>query len=470
MQYVLIDKSGASIEEGSCHVEISSGSIKVIPDSSQPIIIKGAEVEIEEPSEVTLRLKLDGDYCIDLSMMAQMRGQILRELKGAKQSSYKSAKLLVGIGKPEKFKGNLNEVQSEIFLYDDALVVVGETGQPIQFLYSFVESISADPSGYRISIDVQGMGTHEFSKLANFTESFRKLLTDKIAKSKVRTGAFLSAVLPGLNAMTQRSVASKLKDGLATSASELDQFDNTLSSHLFDISVNDRIKDDIDFLKSSFETYIGFKQVVSVQKAGRGSGKWYDHTHQPITDHGGAAGMGQGFQGALGASMMGGMNSMMGGMGSMGQGGNSMGGGFGFDAPFGERGSFLAFEMLNMMPRTSGMTSGLTNQTSHEVKERSVFEAGNITVASTNYGNLKVTGNRPTILAFSIFLTTTGYLIYDALNDADMPSAIFKTNDVTRWDFAASLIDFRMEALEGVDDIGSEYKNAIEEFEYLKLL
>ena len=166
------------------------------------------------------------------------------------------------------------------------------------------------------------------------------------------------------------------------------------------------------------------------------------------------------------------MASAMGGMNQGFQGGMNQGfqGGYGFDAPFGSGGYAMAFEMLNMMPGSRMMGfGGLSNNSAHEVKERQVFETQNITLGSTSYKDLKVSGKRPSILAFAIFGGQNGELIYQTLND-DLPTQVFKGMDIKELNFALALIDFRVEALKTVDDITSDYRSAIEQLDYLSSL
>ncbi|NNN21772.1 MAG: hypothetical protein HKL80_07220 [Acidimicrobiales bacterium] len=457
LNYKLLDGSGTVVEEGECTTNFAAGTVNIVPKSGQPIVAKGSEVDITEPDPYSISIGFSGSFSVILSMMGPKRGPILDELRKSKQTTYRGAHLLVGIGKASKYKGLVNETEAEICLYDDALVCIGQSGPPLQTLYSFIDNFDEDATGYTFNLSIYGNQTLEIKRLAKMTSPFKSELSDKISKTKIRTSAFFSALFPGLEAIPLRLLSSKLQDGVATKLADLNDINENLASQLIDLTTSDDIKDKIESLQGKFESWIGFKQVRSVEKAGYGGGAYFDHTHQKIDDHGGSQGMASGFQGAMMASAMGGMNQ-------------GFQGGFGFDAPFGSGGSAMAFEMLNMMPGRSMMGfGGLSNNTAHEVKERQVFETQNITLGSTSYKDLKVSGKRPSILAFSIFEGKAGELIYQTLND-DLPTQVFKGMGIKELNFALALIDFRVEALKSVDDLTSGYRSAIEQLDYLSSL
>ncbi len=402
---------------------------------------------------------------LEMSELGQMRTQLLAQLKDSRHDDAKKTLLLVGIGNPSKFKGVVNGEEGEVFLYDDALVFMPRSKEPLQLLYSFVEGLETDATGYHLTLKVRGTEPISLERFANRTGELSDSLKAKIGAARVRTSAFFSTLLPGLGPIQVRQISALLADGIACEASALDSVETDIFSTLFDLATIEPLKPLANKLASYGETWLGFKQRRSVEQKARGGEQWHDHTHGDIQDHGGLPPAPMGIGGMMMASTI--ANGPM------------WGSGYGFDGAFGERGSSLAYEMLgiSMMGRSQG-SQGLnsifpgTNQTSHEIVQRAIPALNPLTLAKTNYEKLRLDGKRPAILSFLIVASGTK-IIYRPLNDALDPTIVFtgSRSDVGAINRGLALIDFDVDAIS--DDSNratSRFQTAIERISILRQL
>jgi hypothetical protein len=386
MHYQLIDAKGSLLEEGDATINVTKELVLITPKQGQPFPIKLTDIQsILEPIAYSIAIVLKDGSKIQMSQLGNMRTQILAQINDLKQTNAKESFLLVGIGNPDKFKGLTNGVKSDVFLYDDALVSLPYEGDPIQFLYSFVDNIEVDQSGYNIQITLHDGSQIKLSQFAQFTQSMIRVLNQKVSDVKVRTSSFLSSLLPGLTALQVRSLAMELRDGVLAPVSKLNAIDPTVFQVLSDAACLNERKECLDQLIKLGTSWIGFKQVISVEKNGTGGQPWQDATHQPILDHGGQYSGPQGLAGA----MMAGLISQ----------GPPWGAGYGFQGPFFERGSDLAYEMLGMRMGAMGMGAmgmgamgmgAMGAQNQHQIAERKIPQIANMTAKSSDYSKLTV--------------------------------------------------------------------------------
>ncbi len=463
MYFKMFDPQGSLVDEGAGKVKFVAGALTVVPNMGQPLTIQSAAIEaIEEPAPFSVGVRLSDGTVVELSQLGQMRTQLLSELNEVRHDDAKKTLLLVGIGKPDKFRGAVNGRECEVFLYDDALVAMGSSGEPLQLLYSFVESIDTTPSEYHVTLRVKGDEPVTLERFANRTGELIKLLQSKVSEASIRTSAFLSSLLPGLGPVQTRKISGLLRDGIAGKVSDLNSIDPTIFTVLLDVATAPSLKDLASSLVRCGDVRLGFKQRRSVQRKAKGTESWYDHTHKAIDDHGGVPSAPGGFGGFMMASML--------------QGGVGSGAGYGFAGAFGQGGSALAYEMLGMSMRMGGRESmGMfpgTNQSSHEVAQRSVTPLNPLIAAHTDYSALRVNGVRPAILSF-LLVANASKIFYCSLNDAEDPIVVFDASsiDVTSLNRALALIDFEVDVLsEDMESAASPFRVALEKLSSLSQL
>jgi hypothetical protein len=463
MHFRLTAATGQVLDEGEARAEMQAGALVVSPEIGQPIRVRPADVtEVSEPAPYVVRLRLREGPALDLSQLGAMRTQLLAELGEARVDDTVESLLLRGVGCPEAFPGAANDTEAEIRLYEDTLVAVPVAGEPLQVPYSFIESVAADASGYRISVNTNDGEPIVLSRMARRTDEFLRLLREKVSAARTRTGAFLGELLPGLGPIAARSVAAMLRDGVAAWKADLDSVDATVWPALVAVATRNQRAFGVERLQAMGDCAIGFSQRLSVTKGAQGAKPWKDSAAAPVIDHGGTPTMPGGMAGMMGAGMM------------------ASGGPFamGFGAPFGGEGmGGMALGMLGMGMMGS-MGVGAPSGTAHQPQARPDVTRGTLTPETTDYSELTLqgggdNGDEPMVLAFML-CHTGSHLVYEVLNVGDHASYVYDAPDevaVRRLNRALVLIDFHVESIyQDATSAGSQYRRAAERLPELQAL
>jgi hypothetical protein len=488
VHYRLVAPSGQVLDEGDGTTAITDGAVVVTPQMGQPIRVRPVDIaEISEPQPYVVRLRLNEGPSLDLSMLGNMRTQLMAQIGDVRTDDSVSELLLAGIGKPEKFPGAVNDVTAEVRLYDDALVTIPQSGPPNQVPYSFIQDVITDASGYRITVTVVGDAPVVVTRMAQRTSEFIDLLRRRVGDARGRTAAFLGALLPGLGTLGQRTVAATLRDGVAGAKRDLDAVDTTVWQSLVDAAALPNRVPRVATIAQLGDAYIGFKQWVTVEEDAKGVSGWPDPSKEPNMDHGGGPSMPGGLGGALTAGVLMGGPPQIGGAG-------------GFGANFGgPMGGMLALGMLGGMGRMGGgmmgggmmgggmmgggmmgggMMGGGQFAAQHTIQKRDDVHHRTLTPASTDYDALSAQPQEgaelPTVLGFCMALTPSGKLVYEVLNVGNHATYVYNCPDLASMQAlnrALTLIRFHVEAIyQDAAAAGSKWRTAVERLPYLQNL
>ncbi|GAA3292761.1 hypothetical protein Dvina_35340 [Dactylosporangium vinaceum] len=440
MYYRLIADGGALLDEGGGTAEMAGGALVVTPEHGTLLrVAPGDIVELQEPQPYVVMLTLADGARLELSRLGVMRTQLLAELSEARVADTERVLLLDGVGTPEAFNAVVDGVEAELRLYDDALVSVPGAGLADKYPYPFIKGVTTDASGYTISLDVPGRPPVTIGRLARRTTEFLDLLRARTAAASGRTAHFLAALLPGLGPVALRSVAGLLRDGLAAPRAGLEAVEPTVFPALLEAACLPDRAAGAQHLLGLGQTWLGFKQTVSVQRAGSGAGPWRDSAKPIVLDHDAHAGsFASGAAGMFAAGMM-----------------------SGFDGPFDSFGPALAYGMLGGFQSSYAGGPHLP---------RDVFQHQPVTPAHTDYAALDTAA----VLAFLLVLTPSGHLVYEVLNEADHATYVFSCRDadqLAQLNRALDLVGFRVEGIYAdATSAGSQYRKAAERLPALRVL
>jgi hypothetical protein len=448
MRYRLLGPDGAVLDEGTAVIEVAGGALVVSPPFGQALRVPAADiVEVGEPEPYVVRLVLADGPALELTGLGAMRTRILAELADARAADVRGTMLLDGVGRPEEFPGWAGESPARLLLYDDALVVLPDAGTGEKVPYPFIRAVTTDSSGYRVTLDVAGRDPLVLHRMASRTTEFVTLLSDRHRATAGRTAAFLGVLLPGLSALGLRTVAGLLRDGLAAARADLDRVDASVWPALAEAATLPERGAGLRLMAGAGAVWIGFKQVVSVERPADGGQPWRDHAIRPdLGDHGAPGGaFPGGLAGVWGAGMVAGGPPL------------------GFDGPFQAMGAMLAYRML-----------GTGREPPHRMLPRATVERGRLTPAHTDLDALSVGGGQPTVLAFALCLTPGGRLVYEVLNETDHATYVYRAADpdaVLVLNRALDLLGFRVEGIHAdADSAGSRYRRAVGRLPALRLL
>lgn len=430
--YRLLVPGGEASEEGNADVVVGGGTFVLTPRAGDVLRVPFTQISsVAEGEQFTLRVALAQGTVIELSRMGAMRTQLLAEMRDNQADT--AAKNASVVGEADIFSGLADGEQSELRLYDDALLIISPSGAE-RVSFSFVKDVRNE--NYVVTVQVNGRGPVQLTRLGNRTGEFCDALAKRISSARGRTSAFLGALLPGLDPMALRQAAGLLRDGVAVPVATLNGVHPELADSMIKLAALPARRDAVTELARHADLAIGFRQIVSVRKEAQGTTEWQDHAAaNHIGGHetpGGA--YGQGIGGMMAAGLMsgafgpGGFATPGGGFGGggygFGGGGYGFGGGyggysqFGYGEGFGDYGGYWAYRALG-----AGMNSG---QLQHTMTQRPSMTRGRLTPAGEDLAALTAAGNDPTVLAF-VLATAGSRVVFEIMNLAEPATLVFRT-------------------------------------------
>jgi hypothetical protein len=431
VHYRLLAPSGEVLEEGGGEAGVLGGALTVTPAAGQPVRVRPTDVtEISEPQPYVLRLLLAEGPTLELARLGVLHTQVLSDFAAVRKKGTVDSLLLAGVGLALAFPGAIGEVEAEIRLYDDRLLVLPVAGEPRSALYSFVDDVSTDRSGYRINVTAGGQAW-ELHQLAQRTSEFVQALRERMERARTRTGAVIESLLPGLGSLALRSVAARLRDGVPVRAADLDAVERTVSSSLLAAcGLEDRLPGVAD-LAAQGDLWLALYQRGSVEVAATGGADLraprirVGVDHRPPASYGGGLG---GFGGLLAAEMLSGPDH---------------------GGPFGP-----------------ALYDGLVGGTSpRQHRPRREPRTGGSDVPHTDFAALAVHGEDTTVLAMAfVVLPAERVIVHEMLNDGGYPTFVYDIGSggavtaVAEVATGLALIGYRMDVLDAdVDSAGSGY-------------
>jgi hypothetical protein len=391
--YRILAANGEKREGGEAEVEVRDGMLVLAPVSGSVLPVPFGQIAtVTEPEPFTVRLTLAGGDVIELGRLGVMRTQLLAELRDGRADAAAAAGAVAGAA--EVFSAGPGEVR----VYDDALLVTGDGGSE-RVSFSFAGAVRVQD--YTVTVEVAGQDPVVLTRLGRRTTELAGLLTTRIRAARVRTAAFLAALLPGLDPMAVRAAAGLLRDGVAVPVTDLDGIHPGLAGTLIQVATRPDRRDAVAELGRRAGLAIGFRQLTSVRRPAVGAEPWHDHAATPhIGQHESTGG---GFQPGLAGVMAAGV--MAAGPGA-----------FGYGEGFGAFGRYWAFRALG---------AGLNGRSLRPMAARPDVTRGLLTPATEDLPALTVTGESPTVLAF-VLAPGPGGVAYDLLNQAGPGTYVFR--------------------------------------------
>ncbi len=304
-RYRLVGANGTVLESGNADVTVAGGVLELQPAGGAALRVPPARIaSIAEPEPFTVLVTLEDGSALELGRLGRMRTQLLEELRDARAKA--AAAESGAVGCDVRFTAVAAGSPVDVHVYEDSLLVVAG-GQVKRAGFSFVTDVRV--RDYTVFIDMAGQDTLAVTGLGRRGDEFAGLLGDRLREARTRTSAFLGALLPGLDPMSQRAAAARLRDGVAVPARELDAIHPELSATLLRLATLPERFAAVAGLAGRADLAIGLRQVTSVRRAAAGLTPWQDPSVTPHTgQHDSSGGLFvPGFAGAMAASAMGGM-------------------------------------------------------------------------------------------------------------------------------------------------------------------
>jgi hypothetical protein len=230
-EYVLVDSKLKVESQGKANAVLDQKYLTLNVEFAQPIVLQyiditqvfdhDYQIDLFLTSKETLKLSgLGYQYEDFLFSLYRLRNELLLKymlmgealIKGgfeAKFSLFDSKGQMVQIG------------DCEIRVYENAVVVMLQKGEPIRFPYCYVSKISK--LDYRLVLNTDLGENAEFSMLGEKFELFSKTLSEAYSKMMQRSQQTIKELMGEADPLTVRRLSDLMRDGLAAKRKDIDQ-------------------------------------------------------------------------------------------------------------------------------------------------------------------------------------------------------------------------------------------------------
>ena len=111
---------------------------------------------------------------------------------------------------------------SEVRLYDTALVILPQKSEPIRFPYCYITNVNKQD--YKLAITNEFQEKIELTKLGQNFDPLAKALSDAINKMILRTQQNIKELIPEATPIAINKLATLMKDGQAAKRKEIEQY------------------------------------------------------------------------------------------------------------------------------------------------------------------------------------------------------------------------------------------------------
>jgi hypothetical protein len=264
-------------EDGDADVRITDGTVVLVLGDGDVLRVPFGLVISSGPADgFALRIALAGGAQIELSRLGRMRTQLLAELRDGQAGATAAAS--AAAGQPEVFTATGRDGPVEVRVYDDALLITGATGSE-RISFSFITGVAL--TSYVVTVTVAGGEPVTVPGLGRRAGELADLLAARRADARVRTASFLGELLPGLDPMMLRQMATLLRDGVAVPTAALDAIAPGTAGALLQKATVPARREAVAELSRRTALAIGFRQIGSVRRAAVGTSAWHDPAAVP---------------------------------------------------------------------------------------------------------------------------------------------------------------------------------------------
>ena len=198
-------------------IEPNDSGVALSPEGGSPTELAYVDIEDLHDADYVLRLTDHTGQTYELTMLGRAYGQVLEDVRKAREARLEKDLLLRGVGLqdtiPGKLFGGEQPVPVRLRLYEDLLVAIPERGTMFGIPYAFVEEVVWDEELYQVRVRTDLGEEHVFGHLGRRSEELRDELRRLIAALERRTAATLRALLPGSEPGLVTRLASMMRDG-----------------------------------------------------------------------------------------------------------------------------------------------------------------------------------------------------------------------------------------------------------------
>ncbi|MFB3888315.1 MAG: hypothetical protein ACE14S_02420 [Candidatus Bathyarchaeia archaeon] len=230
LNYNLTDERRSLKAEGEAKATLDEKYLTLAPESGETLLFAYTDITgiLEEDYQITLYLS--SRETLNLSGLGYRYEDFLRELFRLRNELLLKYMLMdetllqAGYGAQFRWLNQKGQVvqlgDCEVRLYETALLVLPQKGEPIRQPYSFITQTGK--ADYRLTVTDESGEKVEFSMLGEKFDALSKGLADALNRMMLRSQATVKELVPEANPATVSKLAALMKDGRAARRKDMD--------------------------------------------------------------------------------------------------------------------------------------------------------------------------------------------------------------------------------------------------------
>ena len=267
LHYLIIDENNNELADGKAIISLEKEYLTLKPKLGSALLVSYRDLISVKSEDYKIKLALDQNNCIIITKLGYQYDTFLKNLTGLRNEIILQDLLMYESLRKSGYTADVyfknareHEVsfpQSELRLYETALVVLPPGGELIRVPYGTITSYVEED--YQLKIHTDKDESLVFIKMGEQFSPFVRELNNALNHITLTIQTLLKEMLPGLNPLSLQKVSGLLKEGKAAQCAELENLTPGLWAEMESRLKVAGIREEYDYLSA-----MGLKHKISI--------------------------------------------------------------------------------------------------------------------------------------------------------------------------------------------------------------
>ncbi|MGD0331264.1 MAG: hypothetical protein ABSB40_12615 [Nitrososphaeria archaeon] len=271
LSYVLMDDNNNIDSKGDAQAQLDKQNLSILPETGETLLIPLNDIlEISEGDyridlylssrEKLMLFSIGYSYEAFLRTLFELRNEIILKYM-LMEEKLRTSGIETEFVYYDNNKRILQKGISETRLYETAIVILPQKGEPVRIPYSDILEIKAED--YTVTLNTEIGESIVFSKMGSQFDLFKKALTEAINQLLLKAQLLLQELAPQVSPLLIRKAAHLMKEGRAAKKSDIESISPELWRQLERKLEKINLKEEYDFLRGisqNEQVSVGFKR------------------------------------------------------------------------------------------------------------------------------------------------------------------------------------------------------------------
>ncbi len=230
LSYAFMDQKQATVSSGQARACLDTKYLSITPEFGEPLLFPLAEILGVSEEDYRVDVFMSSKEHLTLSELGYKYEDFLGTLYKLRNEFLLKHMLmeekLRDLGGQAEFIWNgldgelMQKGLCELRLYDTALVILPQKGEPRRTSYSDITNVHV--GNYRITLNTETGDSYTFLQMGESFEPFKKKLSAAITELSLRIQTQVLEILPTANSAQVRRLARLIREGRAANKSEVE--------------------------------------------------------------------------------------------------------------------------------------------------------------------------------------------------------------------------------------------------------